>query len=81
MIAALLPLVVLSASLGIAWLRHQQDAIEDEASDHVQRIAILLERELAAQIDVLRALAASPLLDGDVDEAGFAELSRRTGWR
>ncbi len=77
MIAALLPLVVLSASLGIAWLRHQQEAIEDEASDHVQRIAILLERELAAQIDILRTLAASPLLDGEVDEAGFAELARR----
>jgi hypothetical protein len=76
-IAALLPLVVLSASLGIAWLRHQQEAIEDEASDHVQRIAILLERELAAQIDVLRTLAAAPLLDGDVDETGFAELARR----
>ena len=73
MIAALLPLVVLSASIGIAWLRHQQEAIEDEASDHVQRIAILLERELAAQIDVLRTLAVSPLLDGEIDEASRVE--------
>jgi phosphosulfolactate phosphohydrolase-like enzyme len=76
-IAALLPLVVLSACLSIAWLRHQQEAIANQAMEHVQRISILLDRELSAQIDVLRSLAALPLLDGAVDEAAFAELARR----
>src|SRR5215204_6072220 len=76
-LAALLPLVVLSAALGIASLRHQQQAIEDEALDHVQRISMLLERELSAQIDILRTLANSALLDGPADEAAFAELARR----
>jgi len=76
-LAALLPLVVLSAALGIASLRHQQQAIEDEALDHVQRISMLLERELSAQIDILRTLTNSALLDGPVDEAAFAELARR----
>src|SRR5215203_5423951 len=74
-LAALLPLVVLSAALGIASLRHQQQAIEDEALDHVQRISMLLERELSAQIDILRTLTNSALLDGPVDEAAFAELA------
>jgi len=68
---------VLSAGLGIASLRHQQEAIEREALDHVQRISILLERELATQIEILRTLANSPLLDGTVDEAAFAESARR----
>jgi hypothetical protein len=69
--------VILSAALGAAWLRHQQEAIEREALNHVERISILLERELAAQAEVVRALAHSPLLDGALDEAAFAELARR----
>ncbi len=68
---------MLSAGLGIVSLRHQQEAIQDEALDHVERISILLERELSNQIDVLRTLASSPLLDGPVDEAAFAEVARR----
>ena len=56
MLAALLPLVVLSAALGIASLRQQQEAIQDEALDEVQRISMLLERELSAQVDILRTL-------------------------
>jgi len=63
-LAALLPLVILSAALGIASLRRQQEAIERKALDHVQRISILLERELAAHIEIVRTLANSPLFDG-----------------
>ena len=77
MLAALLPLVILSAALGVASLRHQQEAIEREALDHVQRISILLERELATHIEIVRTLANSPLLDGVVEDATFTELARR----
>jgi signal transduction histidine kinase len=76
-LAALLPLVLLSAALGIASLRHQQDAIEREALDHVQRISLMLERELSAQVEIVRTLANLPLLDGPFDEAAFTELARR----
>jgi signal transduction histidine kinase/ActR/RegA family two-component response regulator len=77
-LAALLPLVILSAALGTAWLRHQQDAIAREALNHVERISILLEQELGTQVAILRTLADSALLDGPLDEAAFAELARRT---
>jgi signal transduction histidine kinase/CheY-like chemotaxis protein len=76
-VAALLPLVLLSAALGIVSLRHQQHAIEREALGHVERISILLERELRAQIELVRALAQSTLLDMPINEAAFAELARR----
>jgi signal transduction histidine kinase/ActR/RegA family two-component response regulator len=76
-LAALLPLVILSAVLGVASLRHQQETIEDEALGHVQRISILLERELSTQIEILRTLGNSPLLDSPVIEAAFAEMARR----
>ena len=77
LLAALLPLVILSAALGIAWLRHQQEAIEREALDHVQQISILLERELATHIEIVRTLANSPFLDGVVEGPTFAEFARR----
>jgi signal transduction histidine kinase/ActR/RegA family two-component response regulator len=77
-VAALLPLVVLSAALGILSLRQQQEVIEREALSHVQRISTLLERELTAQVEVLRTLANSPLLDGPLDEAAFADWAQRT---
>ncbi|WP_431856638.1 ATP-binding protein [Azospirillum sp.] len=76
-LAALLPLVVLSATLSTAWLMHLQDEMRDGAFEQVDRVAALLDRELAAQIEVLRALAQSPLLDGAVDEAAFATLAER----
>jgi signal transduction histidine kinase/ActR/RegA family two-component response regulator len=76
-LAALLPLVVLSAALAIVSLRDQQKAIEREALEHVERISILLERELATHVEILRTLAHSPLFDRPVDEAAFAELARR----
>ncbi|PWC56088.1 hypothetical protein TSO221_03010 [Azospirillum sp. TSO22-1] len=76
-LAALLPLVVLSAALSTAWLLHEQDEMRDDAFEQVDRMAALLDRELAAQVEVLRAVAQSPMLDGDVDQAAFAKLAER----
>jgi signal transduction histidine kinase/CheY-like chemotaxis protein len=78
-LAALLPLVALPAALGVVSLRQQQQAMEREALDSVQRISDLVDRELAAQADVLLALAQSPLLDDEraVDERAFFELAER----
>lgn len=76
-LAALLPLIVLSALIGTAWLRQQQAEMERAALDRAQRVMIVLERELQAQVDLLRVLSDSPLLDAGADAAAvFALLSR-----
>ncbi|CAO3448464.1 hypothetical protein [Azospirillum argentinense] len=81
-LAALLPLVVLSAVLGGAWLRGQQSAMEANAIARVDRLSALVDRELSAQMDALKAVAASPLLDGlagggTVDVVAFFEYAER----
>ncbi|MDQ2103293.1 hybrid sensor histidine kinase/response regulator [Azospirillum isscasi] len=81
-LAALLPLVVLSAVLGGAWLREQQRAMEANAVALADRLSALVDRELSAQMDALKAVAASPLLDGlaagqGVDAAAFFEYAER----
>jgi sensor domain CHASE-containing protein len=63
-IAALLPLVILSAALGTAWLRQQHAAMQEDALDRVDRISALLDRELNAQITLLKLMAASPCSTG-----------------
>jgi hypothetical protein len=60
-LAALLPLVLLAAGLGLAWLNQQNETIEKEALVRVERTAAALERELSAQIVPLRLLAQTPL--------------------
>ena len=70
-IAALLPLVVLAASLGYAWLRQQHARMQEEALARADRIAALLEQELGAQITHLNLVAASPLFDRPLDPPVF----------
>ena len=43
-LAALLPLVILSAILGTAFLHQRQDAMERKALDRVDRISALVDR-------------------------------------
>ncbi len=76
-VAALLPLVILSAVLGIASLRQQQRATDREALGYVEHISALLERELASQVESLRTIAHSPLLDGPANVPAFSELLQR----
>lgn len=76
-LAALLPLILLSAVLGAAWLRQQQAAMERGALDSVRHASEMLERELSAQIEMLHVLALSPLFDGALDPAAvFAAIER-----
>lgn len=82
MLAALLPLVALSAAFGGAWLRGQQSAMESNAVSLVDRMSALVDRELSAQMDALKAVAASPLLDSlaagrEVDAVAFFEYAER----
>ncbi|HEX6103098.1 MAG TPA: ATP-binding protein [Alphaproteobacteria bacterium] len=74
-IAALLPLVILSAALGTAWLRQQHAAMQEDALDRVDRISALLDRELTAQITLLKLMAASPLFDGPPNEVLFFRVA------
>jgi signal transduction histidine kinase/ActR/RegA family two-component response regulator len=76
-LAALLPLIALSAALGAAWMRQQQHTMEEDALDRVERLSGVLEREIASQTRILDVLAQSPHLDGPVNEVPFFELARR----
>ena len=76
-LAALLPLILLAAGLGFAWLTQQHENIEKEALVRVERTAAALERELSAQIVPLRLLAETPLLDGPLDKAAFFDMAQR----
>ncbi len=76
-LAALLPLVVLSAVLGAGALRQGQRDMERDAQARLSVIAAGVSRELNAQVEVLQAIAASPLLDAPVDPGRFKELAGR----
>ena len=76
-LAALLPLVLLSALLGAAWIRDQQQVLEREALATVDRVAALIDRELVAQRDILRSLADAPIFDAPLDLAKVAEYAER----
>lgn len=76
-LAALLPLVVLSGALGVAWLRSEQAALASDARNRAQHLSALVEHELATHSAVIRSLAQVLVLDGPVDERGFAEVALR----
>ncbi len=85
-LAALLPLVVLSAVLGAAALRQGQRDMVSDAQDRVAVLAAGVSRELNAQVEVVQTVTQSPLLDGTVDQARFDQiaarlLSGRPHWR
>jgi len=76
-LAALVPLLILSAGLMAHSLRQQQDALERDVLARVQRISDLIEQELSKQIELVQVLANSPSLDGPIDVKGFAEHAKR----
>jgi len=76
-LAALLPLVVLSGALGVAWLRSEQDALEAEARNRANHLSALTAHELAAHSAVIRSLAQVLVLDEPVNEAAFSEVALR----
>ncbi len=76
-LAALLPLVVLSAVLGAGALRQGQRAMVGDAQDRVADLAAGVGRELDAQVQVLQTVTQSPLMDGEVDKARFDQMVER----
>ena len=76
-LAALLPLVVLSAILGASALRQAQRAMRHDASERVSDITAGVDRELKAEIEVLQTLANSPLMDGRIDDRRFDDMAGR----
>ncbi len=76
-LAALLPLVVLSAVLGAGALKAGQDAMQRDAESRLGIIAAGVSRELSAQVDILAALAGSPLLDAPLSRPAFDAFSAR----
>jgi signal transduction histidine kinase/CheY-like chemotaxis protein len=76
-LAAFVPLFVLSAALGVAALRQEQAAIERDAVARVRLLAGAIARDLTAQLDVLRILAQSQDFDHPVSQQQFSEMARR----
>jgi signal transduction histidine kinase/ActR/RegA family two-component response regulator len=77
-LAAVLPLILLAGGLALFLLWEQQDLMQDSARHQVDQIIAGVDRELQTQIELLKVLAQSPILDGDdVDLAAFYGLAVR----
>ncbi|WHQ70585.1 ATP-binding protein [Methylorubrum extorquens] len=77
-LAALLPLVLLSGGLSFVLFRQQQTLMRSEAIHRVEEMLGTVDRELFTQIEFLKVLAQSPLLDGDPPNlAAFHSLAER----
>ncbi|ACA15810.1 integral membrane sensor hybrid histidine kinase [Methylobacterium sp. 4-46] len=77
-LAALLPLILLAGGLSFLLLRQQQTLMRTGAVHHVAQMLGAVERELLTQVELLKVLAQSPLLDGDrPDLAAFHALAER----
>ena len=77
-LAAMVPLIALSALLAVAYLRQQREAIRQEAVHRAAELIESVDKELLAQIQLLTVLAQSPILDGATpDLARFHVLAER----
>jgi signal transduction histidine kinase/CheY-like chemotaxis protein len=77
-LAALLPLVLLSGALSFLLLRQEQATMRSDAVNQVERMLASVDRELSTQIEFLKVLAQSPLLDGGQPSlAAFHDLAER----
>ena len=76
-LAALLPLVVLSAVLGSVALRQGQKEMARDAASRTTIIAAAVERELRAETESLQTLSLAPTLDGSVDQDRFRTYAQR----
>ena len=77
-LAAILPLVLLSAALGALALRQQQQAMQQDAMARVDLAAALLDRDLSSQVSLLAALVQSPQFDGEIDKEAASNFLERT---
>jgi signal transduction histidine kinase/ActR/RegA family two-component response regulator len=77
-LAALMPLVLLAGGLSFMLFRQQQTLMRSEAVHQAEEMLGSVDRELLTQIELLKVLAQSPLLDGGrPDLAAFHGLAER----
>jgi signal transduction histidine kinase/CheY-like chemotaxis protein len=76
-LAALLPLVALSAALGAAALQQSQQSMRLDAHERVAVIAAAVGRNLDAETDVIETVSNSSLFDGKLDPARFDDMAKR----
>lgn len=77
-LAAVLPLLLLAGGLALFLLLQQQALMQDRAQHQVEQIIDSVDRELLTQIELLKVLAQSPILDPeDVNFAAFYALAVR----
>lgn len=77
-LAAVLPILALASGLAIYSVTQQQAAMRDDAVRLAAHILQAAEYELQTQIEVMRALARSPALDGpQPDLATFHQVASR----
>jgi signal transduction histidine kinase len=77
MIAAMLPLLILSASLGWFFLREQSVSIEEEALSRVRQLATIISRDLTAQADLLLVMGEAREFDGELDRSLVLDFLQR----
>ena len=63
LLAAVLPLLILSAVIGAVSLRQEQAAMEQDARARVRLVSTMIERVLDGQVAVLAGIARSPRFD------------------
>ena len=66
-LAAILPLTLLSAVLGVSSLRQEQRAMQTEAEARVDLAEVLVQQALNRHVAVLSTVAQSQLFDGQLD--------------
>jgi signal transduction histidine kinase/ActR/RegA family two-component response regulator len=77
-LAAMVPLIALSALLAAAYLQQQREAIRQEAVRHAAELIESVDKELLAQLQLLTVLGQSPILDSATpDLARFHVLAQR----
>lgn len=76
-IAALIPVVILSAVVGRLFIRQQQDALDGDLHEKAAVLAATLQRELDTQVKLLAMVAESPRLDPPISGPAFSEIGRR----
>ncbi len=67
-LAALAPLIALAAGLSFVSFRQQQAALRAEAAHYVRDALREVDLDLLGQIEILKALASSPALDGSAPD-------------
>src|SRR5213594_2711712 len=76
-IAAMLPLLILSAALGWFFLREQSDSIEQEALSRVRQLATVISRDLTAHVELLSVMGEAREFDGELDSDLVLDFLRR----